>query len=102
VPFCSPQLFDLGQRKWEGIKKIATSTGVSPLHKAKGKPGNRRFRDDNAVVVALWHHFTESEDLGKSVPTRIVREVTGKVTEHDNSDNIIYLPMCLQKWLLYR
>ena len=96
------QLLDLGQKKWEGIKKIATSSGVSPVHKAKGKPGNRRFRDDNPVVVTLKNHFTDLEDLGEPVATRIVREVTGKVTEHDNNDNTIYLPMCLQKRLLYR
>ena len=29
------QLIDLGQKKWEGIKKIATSSGVPPVHKAK-------------------------------------------------------------------
>jgi hypothetical protein len=75
---------------------------VSPVHKAKGKPGNRRFRDDNPVVVALRHHFTELEDLGKPVATRILRDVTGKVTEHANNDNTIYIPMCLQKRLLYR
>ncbi len=91
------QLFDLGQKKWEGIKKIATSSGVSPVHKAKGKPGNRRFRDDNPVVVALRNHFAELEDLGEPVATRIVCKVTGEVTEHDNYDNKIYLPVCLQK-----
>ena len=49
------------------------------------------------MVVALGHHFTELEDLGKPAVTRIVCKVTGKVTEHDKNDNTIYLPVCLQK-----
>ena len=89
------QLFDLGQKKWEGIKKIPTSSGVSPVHKAKGKPGNRRFKEDNPLFFALQNHFSELEDLGEPVATRIVREVTGEVTERDSNDNTIYLPMCL-------
>ena len=52
------QLFDLGQKKWEGIKKIVMSSGVSPVHKAKGKPGNRRFKEDNPVIFALQNHFS--------------------------------------------
>ena len=96
------QIFDLGQKKWEGIKKIVMSSGVSPVHKAKGKPGNRRFKEDNPLFFALQNHFLEWEDLDEPVATRIVCEVTGKVTEHDSKENTIYLPMCLQKRLLYR
>ena len=78
------------------------SSGVSPVHKARGKPGNRHSKEDNAVIFALQNHFLELEDLGEPVATRIVREVHGKVTECDSNDNTIYLPMCLQKWHLYR
>ncbi len=34
-------IFDLGQRKWESIKKVANTFGVSPIHKGRGQPGNR-------------------------------------------------------------
>ncbi len=74
---------------------------MSPVHKAKGKPGNRRFKEDNPVIFALQNHFLELEDLGEPVATRIVCKSTGEVTEHDSNDNTIYLPMCLQKRLLY-
>jgi hypothetical protein len=53
------QLFGLDQKKWEAIKKIATSSGVSPVHKAKGKPSNRHFTDVNPVIFALRNHFSE-------------------------------------------
>ncbi len=89
------QLFDLGHKKWEGIKKIANSYGVSFVHKAKCKPSNRCFNDDNTGIFALWIHFFGFNDLSKPL-TMIVCKVTGKVTEHDN-DNTIYLPCACRK-----
>jgi hypothetical protein len=73
---------------------------VSPVHKAKDKPGNSHMKDDNPVIVDLCNHFSEMDDLSESVATRIVCKVPGKVTEHDNNNNAYYLPMCLQKRLL--
>ena len=72
---------------------------MSPVHKAKGKPGNRCSKEDNPGLVALQNHFLELEDLGESVAIRIVCEVTGKVTESDNNDNTVHLPMCCRSSL---
>ena len=94
-------LFDIGRKKWTAIKNVASTSGVSPIHKGKGKPSNMHLRDDNPVLNALCNHFRELEDLGEPIATRIVREVTGEVTECNNADNNICLPMCLQKRLLY-
>ena len=54
------------------------SLGVYPVHKAKGKPGNRCFKEDNLLLFALQNHFSELEDLGEPVATRTVHKVTGE------------------------
>lgn len=90
-------LFDLSQKKWEEIKKVAISFGMSPIHKGKGKPGNRHFKGDSSVMVALLDHV----HLGEPLATRIVLQTMCEVTEWSNYNYIIYLSMRLQKQFLY-
>jgi hypothetical protein len=41
----------------------------------------------------------ELEGLGEPIATKIAHEVTGEITESDNTNNSIYVSMCLQKHL---
>ena len=50
-------LFDIGRKKWTAIKNVASTSGVSPIHKGKGKPSNRHLRNDNPVLIALRTTF---------------------------------------------
>lgn len=74
------------------------SFGMSPIHKGKGrgKPGNRHFKGDISVMVALLDHV----DLGEPLAARLVLQTMCEVTECNNYDYIIYLSMCIQKQFL--
>eukprot|EP00957_Ditylum_brightwellii_P041489 3141687-Ditylum_brightwellii.AAC.1 len=78
-----------GEHFWKGIKdvvKICSSRTV--MHGNKGKGLNRKQKSDDPMVLDLHKHFQDLHQYSEVIATRYVLEATGKVTEHDNDDDV--------------
>ena len=94
-------LFDIGRKKWTAIKVLHPLQEYLLSTREKESPATGISAMTTLFSLPYATTFKSWKILVSPLQTRIVREVTGEVTEQDNADNNIYLPMCLQKRLIY-